>query len=263
MERGPSLWILGIQAIVLGAAGIALVAVPGEAGGAWPWELPPLSARIVGAAFLGVAAAAATVAVWRQPRGLRALAVMGLGTLLVPVAAIVTPGVEVDGPRLAILTLVLATCAVADVWLWRNAPVSGGWGHLSRPFLAYFAIHLALVVVVGAALFVAPTTMADVAPWELSPVNIRLLSGIILASALLSALALRDRDWAAVYPTAVSFATFTTLATIAMFVHFGLFDPDRLRTWVFLGTYVVAALAAIVAVVRSAKARDQARREGA
>ena len=262
MERG-GVRVLWIQAIVLGVAGVALFALPTEAARAWPWVLPPLAARFVGGALLGIGAAAATTAIRHIPRGLPALAVMGLGTLLAPLAGILTSGVEVSTPRLAAMTALVGALALVDVGLVRASHAGDVWGPLSRPFAAFFAIHLALVLPVGLAMYVAPTAVVDLWPWQLSIVNVRLVGAIFLASAPLSAMALRDRDWAAVYPTAIAYAVFATLALVATALHFGLFDAGRLRTWVFVGLYALAAIGSAMAVVRSSRARAGARSPGA
>lgn len=256
-SRRPVLWI---QAFVLAVPGIALYVWPLEAAEWWPWPLPALAARFVGSAFLGVAGATAIVALWKEPRGMRALAVMAIGTLLVPLTGVISEGVDVSVPGLVALTILLGSVAVVDVALLRAAPSAGRWGPLSRPYLAYFAVHLALVLPLGLAMYLLPTTMAGYWAWPLSPINIWLIGGIVLASAPLSAMALRDRDWAAVYPTAASYAIFTTLATIAMFNSVGLYDAERLRTWVFFGLYIVGAIGAALAFVRAARSRAATKR---
>ena len=50
-------------------------------------------------------------------------------------------------------------------------------------------------------------------------------------------------------PTLAVYATFTWLALPAVAVHFGLFDPARLATWVFLALYVFVAIGATAALV--------------
>lgn len=262
MERGVVRSVLWIQAIVLGAVGLALYGWPTEAAAYWPWLLPPLAARFVGSAFLGIAAAAATIAAWRGEAGLRVLAAMAIGTLLAPLTGLVTTGVDVSIPRLAAMAAGLGALALADIalvrmtrpadlpaWVARTRPEDppGGeaWGPLSRASLAFFAVHLALVLPVGLVMYVVPSVGVAEWPWKLSEVNVRLVGGIFLASAALSAMALRDRDWAAAYPTAAAYAVFAALALAAMAVHFGLFDAGRLRTWLFVGLYAFVAIGAI------------------
>ena len=255
MVQGFGRPVLWVQAVVLAVPGIALYVWPLEAAEWWPWPLPALAARFGGSAFLGVAGAAAIIALWNEPRGRRPLAVMAVGTLLVPLTGVISEGVDVSVPGLVALTILLGSVAVVDVGLLRASSATGRWGPLSRPYLAYFAVHLALVLPLGLAMYLLPATMAGYWAWPLSPINIWLIGGIVLASAPLSAMALHDRDWAAVYPTAASYAVFTTLATIAMFNSFGLYDAERLRTWVFFGLYIVGAIGAAFAFVRAAQAR--------
>lgn len=266
MERGIRRGVLWVQAIALGAAGLALYGWPAETAPLWPWLLPPLAARFVGSALLGIAAAAATIAAWRGPAGLPALAGMAVGTLLAPLTGIVT-GVEVSAASLVALAVALTGFTLADIALVRATRPSGprawaardrpgvGWGPLSRPFLAFFAIHLALVLPVGLAMYLVPSAVVAEWPWKLSEINVRLVGGIFLASAPLSAMALRDRDWAAVYPTVAAYAVFAALALAAMAVHFGLFDPARARTWLFVALYAFVVIGAVAGLSAAARLR--------
>lgn len=196
--------VLTIEAVVLGIVGATLVLFPAAAGAAWPWELPPLAARIAGSGFLGVAAAAGLAAVWAEPRGLRVIAVMGAGTLLVPLAGLF--GV-IDGtaevPGTIALAVLFGTVAAANTWLYRTVPAgSSTWGPVAGGYRIYFAVH----------------------------------------------------------PTAMAHAVFVTIATVAMLAHLGLFDTTRIRSWGFIGLYVVAAVCGIAATVRAARARSEATR---
>lgn len=58
--------MFAIYAIVLGAVGIILLALPALAAQLWPWELPEVLGQIYSAFFLGIAACAALAA--REPR---------------------------------------------------------------------------------------------------------------------------------------------------------------------------------------------------
>jgi hypothetical protein len=166
----------------------------------------------------------------------------------------------VDGAKLAVVAAFFVALAALNLWLARGASTDARWGAVPPPYLIYFGVHLAVAVPFGIALYAAPEAMAGISPWDLSPINIRLLAGVVFASTPLSALALRDRDWAAVYPTAVSHAVFVALATLGMLIHFGLFDPARIRTWVFIGLYVAAAVVAGMATLRAAQARPPGER---
>jgi hypothetical protein len=84
---------------------------------------------------------------------------------------------------------------------------------------------------------------------------VRLIGSIFVATAALSLWALRPRTWEEVRPSVVAGGTFATLALIASFVHFNLFDPSRLVTWLFVALYAVVAAGAWIATLLFARSR--------
>ncbi len=75
--------LLAVQALVLVATGVALLAVPARIAGHWPWAVTPLTGRAVGAWCLPLGVAAALALRERDVRRLRAaaLAYVVLGVL--------------------------------------------------------------------------------------------------------------------------------------------------------------------------------------
>jgi len=67
--------VLGGQAVVMLSLGVALIAVPGQAGRLWPWTLTPLLAPAIGAWLVSLGVAAGQALLERDARRLRPAAV--------------------------------------------------------------------------------------------------------------------------------------------------------------------------------------------
>ena len=249
-----------VEAVALAAAGLGLYGWPTEVGAAWPWTLPPLAARFIGASLIGIAIGVAMTVRGATRGALVRTAVIGAGLLLAPLTGLLAPVDAVSGPRLLSLAIAFGAWALVDVaagGLVAGIPAPPTAGRLPRSLVAFFAIHLAAVTPVGVSMFFVPESVAALWPWDLSAINVRLVGSIFLASIPLSILALRAGDRTDVAPTLAVYATFTWLALPAVAVHFGLFDPARLATWVFLALYVFVAIGATAALAASRPSRRE------
>ncbi len=234
---------LWIEALALVGAGVALYGWPAEVGPSWPWALPPLAARFIGASFVGVGVGAALTARAGTPAVLVRNAVTGGGLLLAPLTGLLAPASEVAVPRLAAVGLALTALALTGMLAALEAGRrAGGSSAVPRALLVFLAIHLLAVTPVGVTMFVAPGSVAALWPWKLSVVNVRLVGSIFLASIPVSVLGLRSRHRSDLQPTLGVYAVFAALALVAVTVHFGLFDPHRVATWVFVAFYAFVAL---------------------
>ena len=225
------------------ALGLLFLIVPTTAAGLFPWPLPPLAARFMGALFLAGAACGA-VNIWLgASRGLNVLALVAVGNLLIAAAGIlavqasgITTGLALwlawfIGVAIALLAVALLSVAgLADV------PIP-----MPKSLRRYFRIHLAVVLPVGVAMFVFPLWAQPIWPWAMAPVNIRLLGAFFLGAALISIWCQRQASWHTVLPTLALYAVFASAATVASLIHFGLFEPGRLVTWMFFALYVFVA----------------------
>jgi hypothetical protein len=267
MRRGVA--VLWIEALVLLAGGLALYGWPSEAGAHWPWVLPPLAARFIGASFLGVASGAASTAGSLSPGALVRNAVTGIGLLLAVATGVLAPASEVEPTRLVALGTGLGAIALAGIFIalhalrspaWTADMSSRGWTlagprGLPRSVIALLVIHLLAVIPVGLTMFLVPGTVATYWPWKLSLVNVRLVGSIFVASIPVSGLALAANDRDDVRPTLGVYAVFATLALGAVAVHASLFDPNRVATWAFVALYVFIALGSAMAFVGLRTAR--------
>jgi hypothetical protein len=114
----------------------------------------------------------------------------------------------------------------------------------SRLLRGLLLLEFVLVTPVGLLMYLAPIVAQHLWPWELTPINIRLIGSIFVATMIGSFWGLRLRTWEEIRPSVVAGGTFTTLALIASLLHFNLFNPNRLATWAFIALYVFVALGA-------------------
>ena len=138
----------------------------------------------------------------------------------------------------------MGLCEVDFVLLCEEVGRAG----LAEPVVATAAVGAPLLSELG-----SPELAQRFWPWNLAPINVRLIGSIFVATAVLTLWALRQRTWEEVRPSVVAGGTFATLALIASFVHFNLFDPSRLVTWLFVALYVVVAAGAWVATLLLAR----------
>ncbi len=104
--------LLGAEALVLGAYGVALFILPGTFDGLWPWLLTPLTARAIGSFLVGMALAVA-IGGRRAPLG-APLAFAALGALEVLAALLHGPDFTSRPARVAFAAF-FAAVAVAGI----------------------------------------------------------------------------------------------------------------------------------------------------
>jgi hypothetical protein len=122
----------------------------------------------------------------------------------------------------------------------RGAASPHGTG-VTRALRGFFLIHLVVVLPVGVSMYVLPSWAQPLWPWQMTPINVRLIGSFFLGAALISIWALRQHSGEPLRPVLALYAIFASLATIASVIHFSLFDPARTATWAFFGLYVFVA----------------------
>ena len=252
--------ILWLHTLIAGAAGAALFLFPIMAGGFWPWPLPPLAARFVGALLLGAA----------TDTGLTAGAHDDL-----PVVGSLLMGLVLYGLIDLTGVLALGTLGASNgllAWIALFGALALGFGGLlaarvdaprdrtrarpqSRFLRGLLWLDFVLVAPVGLLMYLAPEVAQRFWPWSLKPIDVRLIGSIFVATAVLSFWALRQRTWEEVRPRVAAGGAFATLALIASFIHFNLFDPSRLVTWLFVSLYAIVAAGAWLAMILQSRRR--------
>jgi len=104
-----------------------------------------------------------------------------------------------------------------------------------------FAV-VAVVVLVGAGLFVRPEVVAPRWPWSLTPFNARFLGAVYLAELFAAILAVALNRWAPARLLLPQAVVFTAVVTLTSLLHLDRFDPRRSVTWVWFILYVAPLL---------------------
>lgn len=234
--------ILWLHTIVAGLAGAIFYFAPGVAGGLWPWMLPPLAARFVGSLLIGGAICSALTALDRTNRAVGGIMFIAIGDGLIALTGILGLSEFSLDSRLLIWLLIFVGTAlilgVGAVLVGARTQHTEALTPTSRPLRTYFALHCAIVAIVGLTMYVLPVQAQPLWPWMMSPINVRLIGGFFVGAALYSAWCFRQPNWEMLFPTVAFYAVFATAALIASFIHFNLFNPARIVTWVFVALYV-------------------------
>lgn len=220
---------------------------PTEIDRAIPWLVPPLHARFIGAIYL----AAAVMLVWSF-----------FARQVQEVAIVVIVSVLWTGWLLLVSLLNLGQFdwARPPVWFWFFAyiayPVMGArlaWLHRQAPPLAkarrvdpwvpgYLMAQSFLLLVLAGCLFVAPTWMASLWPWKVSPLLAQIYSGPFLAYGVGSLLLARARHDVGIRIATVSLFIFAGLALLASVLHRALFTAGSVSAGVWFAGLVIATL---------------------
>jgi len=240
---------LWAHTVIAGAAGLAFYLFPSAAASLWPWPLPGLAARFVGALLISGATYSAFTAMARNDLAVPGMLLTASGYSLIALVGVIHGGALGWTAQLIIWAPVWAITALVFVVLLirvqaRPPQQLGATRPMPPAVRTFFTLHMVLVAPVGLVMYLAPSLAQSLWPWTLTPINIRLVGAMFVVTAVLSFWCRRQRAWDVVAPTLVTYGTFTTLALIASLIHFSLFNPARLVTWVFLAVYIAVAAGA-------------------
>jgi hypothetical protein len=232
----------------MAVTGLLFFLFPVDSARVWPWPLPPLAARFLGALFLAGAVCSMVCLRVGRPGALFVMRLVALGDALIALAALLAIAQIGLTPAMAVLLVFFLGIAVFLVWGVR-APFERSAHGAALPGLlrAFFLVHLLVVLPVGCAMFFAPDWAQPLWPWRMTPLNVRLLGAFFLGAATISLWALRTRAPGELVPVVALYALFATLATVAAVLHIGLFDLARTATWAFFGLYVFVAAGSWIA----------------
>jgi hypothetical protein len=255
--------ILWLHTAAAGVAGLALYVLPAAAGAVWPWPLPALAARFVGSLLIASAVDTGLTAASRDDLPMNGALLMGLALYgliaLTGVMALGEPGMS--SGLLIWIAVFGAVSLIAGALLAARAgaPLDrAGTRTHSRLLRGLLVLDFLLVAPVGLMMYLAPVLARRFWPWDLPPINVRLIGSIFVTTMIVSFWGLRQRTWEEVRPSVATGGVFATLALIASLLHFDLFDPGRLVTWAFIALYAFVALGAWLVVAQYGLGRRHA-----
>jgi hypothetical protein len=104
------------------------------------------------------------------------------------------------------------------------------------------AIESAALLVVGALIYVDPTTATSVWPWPMAPFTARVVAAWLVAFGLAAALAAVAGDLARLRTSAIAYTVFGVLVLVAVARFPGTVDWGRPSAWALVGTAVAVTL---------------------
>jgi hypothetical protein len=104
------------------------------------------------------------------------------------------------------------------------------------------AVESAVLLVVGIALYSAPSTAASLWPWPLTPLTARVTAAWLIAFGLATALAALAGDLRRLRTAAIAYTVFGVLVAVAVLRFAGTVEWDRLAAWVFVAVVVAVVV---------------------
>jgi len=256
--------LLVVFSALTSLAVIALFVLSAATDRYFAWTIqPPLTAALMGA---GYAAGCVLVVlslrdpVWAHSRlpvlTILAFTVVTLVATLLhldrfhlqPEFAALTPLARAAGWFWLAVYVLIPPAMLVSVFLQERAPGRDpAPGHPVPAVLrAALAVESAVLLCVGVALFVAPSTATTVWPWPLTPLTARVVAAWLVAFGIATALAALAGDLARLRTSAIAYTVFGVLALVALARYPGTVDWSGAPAWVFVG--VTAAIVATGAV---------------
>ncbi len=153
MRRQMIKVVLWFHTTIMTLAGLSLFIFPKTFGIFWPWALPPLAARFMGALLIGGGVCTALAALAAGPIPVEGAALLGVGDLLIVSVALLNKGeISFSGNTIIWLTVFTGMALLLlSLPLLRGRQMTGE-GDQSSPMRGlnrYFLIHLAVVIQVA------------------------------------------------------------------------------------------------------------------
>lgn len=245
--------VVGLSALWIGFWGYFLPAIQKSI----PFPIPALHARFLGAMYLS--------AFVMLLGGFRAGRRDRIG--VVPVmTSIWTGGIFV----VSLIHIDLFDFSTPQTWIWMVAygvyPVIALWlvwgyrDHLTgsgagaavpRGVMVYLTVQGAVLLLLAAALFLAPAAMVARWPWPITDSLAQLYAAPFLSYAIGSLLLSRTSGWPQLRIGLVTMAVFAAGVLIASLIHRDLFSPSELADQLWFGLFTVAAISLAALAVRS------------
>jgi hypothetical protein len=249
-------WTSLAFAVILVAAVIILWGTPGETAERWAWTIRPDLTPI----FMGSVYAAGSYAFFRlffspawHPFSAVLIGAVALTTLiLVSTLVHYDKFNHGDGPLPAdiafygwVAIYALAPAWIAGLWLInrRADPGDGGTGpRVPRGVRRASAVLGAAGAIVASLFMLWPDGVADVWPWELTPLTARVLGSYVATIAVLGLVLSRDGRWSSWRVVVQTLLVFLCFLLVGAARAFDDFDQDNALTWAYLGGAALGAL---------------------
>ena len=128
---------------------------------------------------------------------------------------------------------------------------------IERALFPLIVVQFAVVLVVGVALFLAPSTSDDLWPWTLTPLTSRAVGAWLLALAAGLASTLYERDWRRIRVAVPTFAAMPVFQAIALARYSDTVDWSSATLWLYV-VYLASLLGlGVFGLVRVAATRER------
>lgn len=252
--------LLGAFAVLTALATVALFVLPSTTEETFAWTIkPPLTAAFIGA---GYAAGFLLVVLSLRARTWVDVRVPVLTIFVFVVLTLVATLVHINRLHfdddfggldmlakgaawfwLAVYVIVPVAMLVAIVAQERAPGVDPPARHPVPGVLRVaLGVESAVLLVVGALMFIAPTTVTTLWPWEVLPFTTRIIAAWLLAFGLATALAALGGDLERLRTSAIAYTAFGVLVLVAVARFSGTLDWADPVTWVFIGVAVAVAV---------------------
>ena len=242
-------WLLFVASVLVFIIGIPLFLLSGQTDRYFAWTISvPLTAAFLGAGYWSsffIEFVAARERVWANSRV--AVPAVFVFTGLTLVATLIHLDLFHLGGSFAAITQI-------GTWTWMAVYVSvpillaalwaiqlrlpGGDPPRSTPMsgVVRLAVYLlaAAMLVVGVALFVAPSSAIILWPWELTPLTGRAVGAWLIGLGVAAAHMAWERDWRRVLPVSTMFAVFGALELVVLLRFLGGVAWSGARAWIYL-----------------------------
>jgi hypothetical protein len=262
MEMQLPIWIravIAVSALMQLVFGITLIASPAQIADVWPWVMPPLTARVLGASAL-VSVPMVFLAVAFNRYALAAIPFVMMVTYRVVQLAAGALHLDRFGAKPLMAAnyfgggVIMLAVLIYALWVGQTGrlPATTAVGTFAKPmpWTVPRPVRLALAclgviyIALGATFLVAPAGVADfwIDARGMTPLTARLFSGSLIGLGLGIVLLSQAGDWRAALIPAAGLVTAGVAANLAFIVGHDDFAPKTLIGWAVAATPLLSLL---------------------
>jgi hypothetical protein len=109
-------------------------------------------------------------------------------------------------------------------------------------YLGALSVHAAILVGVGVALFVAPSTSTSLWPWPLTPLTARAVASWLIGNGLVVVCAIVERDFRRIRPATAAYVALGVLQFVVIARYGSTVDWGSPRAWIYVA-FLASAIA--------------------